>query len=77
MDLPVESVHSGVVSLQGFWMILFIAKLNGLKTWTTDTASAYLEANTEELVCIEAGPEVKELEGHLLCDCQGILWSSF
>ena len=47
-------------------MLLFIAELNGLETWATDIASAYLEANTEELVCIEAGPEFKELKGHTL-----------
>ena len=61
-----ESVYSGVVSLRGFRMLLFIAELNGLETWATDIASAYLEAYTDEKVCIEAGPEFGELQGHIL-----------
>ena len=47
-------------------MLLFIAELNGLETWATNIASAYLEANTDEKVCIKAGQEFGELEGHLL-----------
>ena len=65
-DLPVESVYSGAVSLYGFHMLLFIAELNGLETWATDIASAYLEAYTDEKVCIKAGPEFGDLAGHLL-----------
>ena len=65
-DIPLESVYSGVVSLRGLRMLLFIAELNGLETWATDIASAYLEAYTAEKVCIIAGPEFGALQGHLL-----------
>src|SRR5688572_32317813 len=32
-DLPVESVYSGVVSLRGLRMFLFISELNALVVW--------------------------------------------
>ena len=31
-DIPVDSVYSGMVSLRGFRSLVFLAKLNGLKT---------------------------------------------
>ena len=34
--------------------------------WATDIGNAYLEAKTTEKVCIRAGLEFGELEGHLL-----------
>jgi hypothetical protein len=45
-DIPLESVYSGVFSLRGFRMILFLAKLNHLELWATDIGNAYLEAFT-------------------------------
>ena len=45
-------------------MLVFLAELNGLETWATDIASAYLEAYTDEKVYIIAGPEFGDLEGH-------------
>ena len=33
--------------------------------WATDISSAYLEAFCDEKVCIRAGPEFGDLEGHL------------
>jgi len=65
-DLPLESVYSGVVSLRGIRIIIFLAELNGLQTWTTDVSSAYLEAKTAEKIVIFAGPEFGDLENHTL-----------
>jgi len=65
-DVPIESVYSGVVSLRGLRLVLFLAELNGLETWATDIGNAYLEAETNEKVVIIAGPEFGELEGHTL-----------
>ena len=65
-DVPNESVYSGVVSLRGLRIIIFLAELNGLDTWATDIGNAYLESKTNEKVCITAGPEFGELEGHTL-----------
>ena len=65
-DIPVDSVYSGVVSLQGLKMIIFLAELNGLQLWATDIGNAYLEAFTKEKVAIVAGPEFGTLEGHTL-----------
>ena len=65
-DIPSDSVYSGVVSLRGFRMLLFLAELNGIETWGTDISSAYLEAYTKEKLTIIAGPEFEKLEGHRL-----------
>jgi Reverse transcriptase (RNA-dependent DNA polymerase) len=65
-DIPLESVYSGVVSLRGFRIVLFLAELNHLEIWSTDIGNAYLEAYTTEKVFIIAGPEFGEREGHIL-----------
>ena len=65
-DIPLDSVYSGVVSLRGFCLVLFLAELNHLELWATDIGSAYLEAQTSEKVYIIAGPEFGEREGHIL-----------
>ncbi|MFM8621767.1 MAG: reverse transcriptase domain-containing protein, partial [Holophagaceae bacterium] len=65
-DIPVDSVYSGVVSLKGLRIMIFLAELNHLETWATDIGNAYLEAKTREKLYIVAGPEFAELEGHLL-----------
>jgi hypothetical protein len=65
-DVPLESVYSGVVSLRGFRLVVFLAELNGLELWATDIGNAYLEAKTREKLVIIAGEEFGELAGHLL-----------
>jgi hypothetical protein len=65
-DVPIDSVYSGVVSLRGFRLALFLAELNELETWATDIGNAYLEAETSEKVYIEAGPEFGERYCHFL-----------
>ena len=65
-DIPLTSVYSGVVSLRGLRMVVFLAELNNLKLWATDIGNAYLEAKTQEKVYIIAGPEFGEREGHTL-----------
>ena len=63
---PVESIYSGVVSLRSLRMVVFLSQLNNLENWGADVGNAYLEAYTDEKLCIIAGPEFKELQGHLL-----------
>ena len=63
---PSESVYSGVVLLRGLCTCVSIGELDGMVPWTTDIGSAYLEAVNREKVCIRAGLEFGELEGHLL-----------
>ena len=65
-DVPLESVYSGVVSLRGIRLIIFLAELNGMETWAADVGNAYLEAKTSERVYIIAGPEFGEREGHIM-----------
>ena len=65
-DIPLESVYSGVVSLRGIRLLTFISELNRLNLWATDIGNAYLEARTKEKVCILAGPEFDNREGHIL-----------
>jgi hypothetical protein len=43
-DIPLDSVYSGVMSLRGFRLILFLAELNNLQQWATDMGNSYLEA---------------------------------
>ena len=63
---PVESIYSGVVSLRSLRMVVFLSQLNDLEIWGADVGNAYLEAYNDEKLCIIAGPEFKELQGHLL-----------
>ena len=63
---PVESIYSGVVSLRSLRMVVFLSQLNDSEIWGADVGNAYLEAYTDEKLCIIAGPEFKELQGHLL-----------
>ena len=65
-DMPLNSVYAGVVSIRGLRMCIFLAELNGMEAYATDVGNAYLEAITQEKVCIKAGPEFGDLEGHLL-----------
>ena len=65
-EVPLTSVYSGVVSLRGIRLVLFLAELNGLESWTTGIGNACLEALTKEKVYVIAGRGSGELEGHLL-----------
>ncbi len=65
-EVPLDSIYSGVVSLHGICLLVFLAELNDLDIWATDIGNAYLEAETQEKVYIIAGPEFGELEGHTL-----------
>jgi hypothetical protein len=65
-NIPVDSVYSGVVTLRGLRLRIFLAELNDLQTWATGIGNAYLEALTLEKVCIVAGPEFGNLQGHVM-----------
>jgi Reverse transcriptase (RNA-dependent DNA polymerase) len=60
-----KSVYSGVVSLCGEHLIVFLAELKGLNLWGAHVGNAYLEATTKERVYIIGGPEFGSLEGHM------------
>ena len=65
-DIPLESVYSGVVTLRGLRMVVFLAELNGLDLWATDIGNAYLEVRTKEKVYIIAGGNFGDKEGHIM-----------
>jgi hypothetical protein len=65
-DVPLKSVYLGVVSLRGFRLVIFLGELNELDVWFADIGMVCLETFTSEKVYIVAGPEFKELEGHIL-----------
>ncbi len=65
-EVPLESVYSGVVSLRGLRLLVFLVELNGLDIWATDIGNAYLEAETQEKVFVVAGLEFGKVEGHTL-----------
>ena len=53
-DLPLSSVYSGVVSLRGIRLVLFLDELNGLDSWVTEIVNAHLEDFTKEKIFIKA-----------------------
>ena len=66
---PVADGHltkEPVVSLRSLRMVVFLPQLNNLEIWGADVNNAYPEAYTDEKLCIIAGPELKELQGHFL-----------
>ena len=63
---PVETVHSGVVSLRSLRTVMLLSELNQPELWETDIGNAYLEAHTKDRLFIIAGPEFDDLEGHIL-----------
>ena len=65
-DTPIHSVYTGVVSLRGFWIVLFLVELNGMTPYATNIGNAYLEAYTSKKVCIKVSEIFGEQEGHLL-----------
>jgi len=64
-DAPLESVYSGVVSLRGIRLIVFLSELNDLEVYQTDIGNAFLEAKTTEKVFVIAGGEFGELKDHI------------
>ena len=63
---PIKSIYSGNVSIRSLSQVIFLATLNNLEVWEADIGNAYLEAKTKEKLYIVAGPEFKELQGHIL-----------
>ena len=63
---PTESIYCGVVSTRSLRLSIFLAKLNNMDVWGADIGIAYLEPTTKEKIYIVAGPEFKELHGHML-----------
>jgi len=62
-DTPVGSVYSSIVSLQCIRLLTFIAKLNDLAVWATDTDKAYFEKGLSDVI---TGPEFSTRQGHTL-----------
>ena len=56
-EIPLDNLYSGVVSLRGLRMVIFLAKLNQLYTWATDISNAYLDSKISEKMHITAGKE--------------------
>jgi Reverse transcriptase (RNA-dependent DNA polymerase) len=65
-EVNTDSVYSGVVSLHGIRLMIFLAELNQLELWGADVGNAYLAALTKEKVYIIGGPEFGDLAGHTL-----------
>ena len=59
---PVETVYSGGVSLISLRLTVFMAEVNNLEIWGANIGDACLETYTDDM----AGPEFKELQGHVL-----------
>ena len=63
---PIDSIYSRVVSTGSLRLAIFLSKLNNMEVWGAEIGNACLEATTKEKICIVAGPELKELQGHIL-----------
>ena len=66
---PVADGHltkEPVVSLRSLRMVGFLSQLNDFEIWGADVGNAYLEAYTDQNLCIIVGPEFKEFQVHLL-----------
>jgi len=73
-----DNAYSGIVSLEGVRTVMFLSELNGLQLCACDIGNAYLEAKTREKLCIIAGAEFGELDGHTLAmfkACYGAMTS--
>jgi Reverse transcriptase (RNA-dependent DNA polymerase) len=65
-DPNTERVYSGLVSLRGIRLVVFLAELNSQELWGVDIGNTYLEAKTKEKVYISNGPDFGLIEGHTL-----------
>ena len=65
-DVPLSSTHSGVSSLRGVRLVIFLAELDSLESWGADIGNACLEAFTKEKAQIVSGLEFGPLQGHAL-----------
>ena len=63
---PTENDYSGFVSLRKLRLAMFFAELNNLQLWRANVGNAYLQGLTREKLCIVAGPEFEEVQGHVL-----------
>ena len=63
---PIDSIYSGVISTRSLRLTIFLAKLNNMKVWDADIGNAYLEASTKEKLYVVTGPELEEVQGHIL-----------
>ena len=74
-DVPIDFAYSGIVSLRGFRLTLFLAELN-------DIWNVYLEAESSEKAITEAGPDFSDRYCHFLIvrnvlyalRCSGARW---
>ena len=57
-------MYSGVVTLIGLSIVVFLVELNRLDLWTTDIENTYLEVKTKENVYIVAGSDFGDMEGY-------------
>ena len=65
-NAPLKSVHSGMVSLCGFHMVMFLTEPNNLEFWATNIGGASLESDTAEKVHIIGDKEFGDRHGHIL-----------
>ena len=84
-ETPLEGVYSGVVSLRGLRLALFLGELNNLETWGADISSAYLCAPTREKLYTIADDYFRDRKGHTLIvrralyglKLSGKMWSEY
>jgi hypothetical protein len=75
IDVPLESVYSGVVSLRGIHILVFLAELNKLELWATDRKCLSQSHNQHESLhhCRE---QIWRSKRACPCNKQGPVWTS-
>ena len=65
-EAPFSSACQYILSLRGIRLVFFLAKFNELELRGTSIGSACLETKIKDNVCVIAGLEFGELQGHIL-----------
>ena len=45
MDVPLEIIYSGIVSLHSIHLLIFLAELNDMEIWDMDIGKAYIKVS--------------------------------
>ena len=61
--IPINSVYLGVVSLRDIRLLIFLADINDIETWSTDIGHTYLEVKILDNFYIISGNEFGKRPG--------------
>jgi hypothetical protein len=71
--IPVGSVYSGVLSLEGIQVVTLLAEMNDMELWATDVGNIYLESYTEAKGVLYRRSRIWSTERINVGDCKSII----